>query len=137
MKTNYVWKTNRDTLNSGDLYAGATNNPGFKKGQRWAGYARKTPWGGITLAGSIRVIRQWESGYSHETVSKNEQIEINTCCKVAFDLRSVGIKCDCLNVQNPNKAFLGIIDKELYKDILKEWYPKGWEKIKKLRSKQK
>ena len=136
MKTNYVWKTKRDTLNTGDLYAGATNNPGFGKGQRWASYARKTPYG-ATHAGNIHVIRQWESGYAHETVSKNEQIEINTCCKVAFDLRTVGIKCQCLNVQNPNKAYLGIIDKELYKDILKDFYPEGWEKIKKLRSKQK
>ena len=137
MKTNYVWKTERDKKNVGDLYAGATNNPGFGAGQRWAHYARKTPWGGTTYASNIHVVRQWESGYAHETVSKNEQIEINTIRKVAFDLRSVGMKCQCLNVQNPNKDYLGIIDKELYKDILKEFYPEGWEKIKKLRSKKK
>ena len=136
MKTNYIWKTKRDTLNAGDLYAGATNNPGFSKGQRWGQYARKTEYG-TTYRGEIRVISQAKYGYSHESVSKREQIEINTCAKVAFDLSSVGINCDCLNVQNPNKDFLGIIDKELYKNILKEWYPEGWAKIKKLRSKQK
>ena len=136
MKTNYVWKTSRDKKNVGDLYAGATNNPGFETGQRWAHYARKTPYG-QTYASDIHVVRQWESGYAHETVSKNEQIEINTIRKVAFDLRSVGMKCQCLNVQNPNKDYLGIIDKELYKDILKEYYPEGWKKIKKLRSKTK
>ena len=133
MKTNYVWKTERDKLNCGDLYAGATNNPGFNQGQRWAHYARNSTYG-QTRASNICILRQWESGDAHETVSKNEQIEINTCEKVAFDLRSVGVKTVCLNVQNPNKEYLGIIDKELYKDILKEWYPEGWEKIKKLRS---
>jgi len=136
MKTNYIWKTDRSTLNSGDLYAGATNNPGFGQGQRWHHYARKTEYA-TTYRGEIKVISNVKYGYSHETVSENEQIEINTCRKIAFDLRSVGIKSWCLNIQNPNKDYLGIINKKLYKDILKEWYPQGWEKIKKLRKKQK
>jgi hypothetical protein len=28
---------------------------------------------------------------------------------------------------------MGVFDQDLYKSILKEWYPKGWAKIKKLR----
>jgi hypothetical protein len=132
MKTNYVWKTNRDKLNSGDLYAGATNNPGFDRGQRWGQYARRTEYG-TTYRGEIEVISEVKYGYSHETVSENEQIEINTCRRIAADLNSVGIKCVCLNVQNPNKTIMGVFDQDLYKSILKKWYPKGWAKIKKLR----
>jgi len=137
MKTNYIWKTQNDRKNRGDLYAGATNNPGFGQGQRWYGDARVTPLSGTTYSNQICVLQEVQYGYSHETVSKNEQIEINTCRKIAQDLNTVGIKCECLNIQNPNKEFLGIFDQVLYKKILKEWYPKGWEKIKKLRKRYK
>ena len=108
MKTNYIWKTQRDELNRGDLYAGATNNPGFKQGQRWAHYARKTPYG-ETYASNIYVFHQIKYGYSHETVSENEQIEINTCRKVAADLNSVGIKCECFKCPKPKQSSHGCL----------------------------